>query len=143
MANYNITRRNSANSGFYDLVNSLFNDEFAIATPLKNIIVDVQDLGDKYIVEADVPGIEKKDIDLTFEDDYLSISIKKETKTEEKDENTKYVRRERQFASENRVLYLKDATKNDIKAKLDEGVLTITIAKKTDAKDENTKITIE
>jgi len=78
-----------AGTNLYDLVDRFFNDGFSVNTPLKNIILDVQEFDDKYIVEADVPGVDKKDIHVTFNNDYLKISLEKnDDKNKDETKNT-------------------------------------------------------
>jgi len=72
-----------AGTNLYDLVDRFFNDGFSVNTPLKNIILDVQEFDDKYIVEADVPGIEKKNINVTFNNDYLKIELQEDSASDE------------------------------------------------------------
>jgi len=73
-----------AGTNLYDLVDRFFNDGFSVNTPLKNIILDVQEFDDKYIIEADVPGVEKKDIHVTFNNDYLKISLEESDEIDDK-----------------------------------------------------------
>jgi HSP20 family molecular chaperone IbpA len=70
MASY---RRTGSN--LYDMVDRFLNDGFSVNTPLRNIILDVQEFDDRYLIEADVPGVDKKDIDVTFNNDYLKIAV--------------------------------------------------------------------
>lgn len=103
-------------------------------------LLDIKDEGDKYVIEVDLPGVDKKDIDLEVRDRYLIISAKRKSEVNEKKEG--YIRSERSFIGYRRELRLPpDADENNIKAKYDNGVLRIEIGK---IKGSNTnKINIE
>jgi HSP20 family protein len=102
--------------------------------------VDVQENDNEYIIEADLPGVKKEEINLSFDHGRLGISVKKEEKIDEEKKN--YIHKERRITSMCRNLYLADASGDDIKAKLEEGVLKINVAKKEQGKEEK-KIDIE
>jgi len=97
--------------------------------------IDVQDCGNEYIVEAELPGVQKNEVNLDFEDGKLRISI---SKTEETEKNKKnYIHRERRYSSMVRNIFLEYAKPDGIVAKLDDGVLSITVPKQE--KPENLK----
>lgn len=99
--------------------------------------------GDKdYVLSVEVPGIEKDQIHLALEDGYLNISASENRNDDEKDKNGKYIRRERYTGSYERSFYVGDVKENDIHAKLNNGVLTVTIPKES-PKSENRTIAIE
>lgn len=89
---------------------------------------DIADEGDRYVVNADMPGISKEDVKLDVSDNTLEISAEHKEHEEEKKKN--YVRKERRYLSYHRTLPLPekvDSTKT--KAKLNNGILTIEIPK--------------
>lgn len=95
--------------------------------------VDVSETADKVVVKAEVPGMEAKDINISVSGDVLTIKGEKKSEKEEKDENYHMV--ERSYGTFSRSLAL-PATVNvdEIEAKYDKGVLTITAPKKAEAK---------
>jgi|SRR5690625_234218 len=108
--------------------------------------VDVQDLDDKYLVEAEFPGVDKEDIDVRLSDDgRLYMSVDREEKVDEQDEEGNYIHRERRYDSMQRSIYLEDANpEGKMQAKLKDGLLTITVEKQNDKKIEHArKINIE
>lgn len=120
-------------TGFGDVHNMLddfFGGEWmpSRAIALDTFKVDVQEDEKTYTIEADVPGVKKEEIQLSFDRGRLGISIKREEKVEEEKKN--YIHKERRVSSMCRNLYLENASGEDIKAKLDEGVLRIVIGKK-------------
>ena len=90
--------------------------------------VDVIDKGDKVVVAADIPGVEKEDLSVNISGDRLEISAERKKEAEEKKEG--YVRRERTYTSYYRVIPLPaevDADTAD--ATFENGVLEITMPK--------------
>ena len=123
----------SANSRFDDFYNVL-DDFFSSDWPLKRSLafdtfkVDVRDNGSEYLIDAEMPGIDKKDIKVEFDDDgKLLISVTKDESGEEKE--GKYIHKERRCVSMSRSIYLSDADRNGIKAKLNDGLLRIAVPK--------------
>ena len=87
-----------------------------------------------------MPGLEKKDIGLSVKDGYLNISVQKSES--EKDENEKYIRRERSFSC-SRSYYIGDVSKEEIKAKYENGILRVSIPKEQPKEPVSDKIEIE
>ena len=106
-----------------------------------HMAVDVKEEDGKYVVEVDVPGMDKENISLNIEDDVLTISYdKQEEEKEEKDDG--YIVRERKsHVSVKRQVRLADADEESATAKMEDGVLTITVEKTVD-KDTSKKIEI-
>ncbi|MCL1982450.1 MAG: Hsp20 family protein [Clostridiales bacterium] len=89
--------------------------------------IDVMEKDNKYVVEAELPGIQKSEINLDAYDKMLSISVNREEKIDEEKEN--YIHRERRSSSMRRGVRLADANYGEITAKLDNGVLTVVVPK--------------
>ena len=91
---------------------------------------DIKDEGDAYLLEADLPGFAKEDIDLVVNDDVLSINAVRHSEHEEKDSQGKYVCCERSYGSYRRQFNVSDVKAGEIQAKYDNGVLTLRMPKK-------------
>lgn len=90
--------------------------------------VDIKEDADKFLVRADLPGVEAKDIDVSLESGVLTISGKRES--EVKDEKDGYRRVERVYGEFHRQFTLPEsADPEKVSAKCDKGVLEITIGK--------------
>ena len=90
--------------------------------------VEVSDTTDAVVVKAQVPGVSKDDLHVEISDDVLTL--KGETKTEEKKEDKNYYRREIRYGSFSRTIPLPVAVKSEqADAKMKDGVLEITIPK--------------
>ncbi|SHH09279.1 Hsp20 family protein [Tepidibacter thalassicus] len=83
---------------FNHLFNNFFEDDFFPTTVFgNNFKVDLKETKNEYIIEADLPGINKEAINIDYENNYLTISAKREETIEDK--NDTYVRRERNFST--------------------------------------------
>ncbi len=96
--------------------------------------VDLSETADAYVVELDVPGVSREDININFHDNTLSISG--ERKSEKKEEGKgEYVRVERQYGSFYRSFTLpKTVDTEKIDARYEDGVLVITVPKAEESK---------
>ena len=78
-----------------------------------------------------LPGVKKEDVKAELKDGYLTISASSNTSKDEKDDNGRYIRRERYSGSCSRSFYVGDqVTESEIKAKFENGTLTMLIPKK-------------
>ena len=92
---------------------------------------DVKDAGDHYELMMDLPGFSKEDVKLQLKNVVLSFEATTSKNNDQKDENGKYLRRERFQGTCSRSFYVgKDVSEDDIKAKFDNGVLTVCVPKK-------------
>jgi len=104
--------------------------------------LDMRDLGDSYLIEAEIPGIDKDDIEIELRDD--SMVIEAETTEETEEEGEDYLRRERGYRSFYRQLPVPEEVEEDeIRAELNQGILTIDLPKKETEVKEGKKIDIE
>ena len=91
---------------------------------------DIADEGDRYVVNADLPGVSKDDVKLDVSDNALEISAEHKEHEEEKKKN--YVRKERRFVSYHRTLPLSEKVDSSkAKATLNNGILTIEVPKQS------------
>ncbi|ADM71172.1 Hsp20/alpha crystallin family protein [Paenibacillus polymyxa] len=91
---------------------------------------DIREENDRYLVEAELPGIAKEDIDIDIAHNYLTIRAKRNEYHEEKDDTNKMIRRERRSGEFVRRFYVDHVDEEGIKAKLDQGVLKLEIPKR-------------
>ena len=105
----------------------LFEDFFGETRTYRSFNVDVRDLEKEYIIDAELPGLVKDDIQIHYENERLIISV--EEKEQKDDETDNYVHRERYIGSFKRSIYLKDVDPKKLKATLNNGILTITAPK--------------
>ncbi len=128
MSKYSLSTRNPWN--FYNVVDGFFGDSSDAfrSVARDSFKVDVKDEEGAYLVEAEVPGFVKEDIELSLMKGVLTIAVNKvEEETEEK---PNYIHRERRTRSMARRLYLGEVDEEKISAKLDNGILSISVPKK-------------
>ncbi len=104
---------------------------------------DIRDEGDRYELEADLPGFQKKDIHLDIRGDLLTVRAERHSEHEEKDKKGKYVRCERSYGSYSRDFDLSGVEADKITAKYDNGVLHLTLPKKAETQPEAHHLEIE
>ena len=93
--------------------------------------VDIRETGDNVIVEADLPGFRKEQIDVSFENRVLTISAARE----EIKKDGEHHLQERRTTHVSRAFRLPDTVdENTVEAKLEQGVLTLTIQKREEVK---------
>jgi HSP20 family protein len=89
--------------------------------------VDLTESENGYEVKAELPGLERKDIKLTFEEDRLTLAG--ERKFEKEDNKKNYHRVERTYGKFERSFYLPGIKSDEIKADYNNGILTVSIPK--------------
>ncbi|MDD5507156.1 MAG: Hsp20/alpha crystallin family protein [Bacteroidales bacterium] len=131
-----VIRRKSFVPGFVDgffgkdFLSDFFDDRTGISMPAVNIL----ETKDDFKLEIAAPGLTKKDYKIQVENNVLTISSEKEEKQEEKD--SRFMRREFSYSSFTRSFTLPMTVAADkITASHSEGILTINIPKKEEAKE--------
>ena len=112
--------------------------------PIANLMkTDIKEEENDYLMDIDIPGYNKDNIEIMLNDGYLNIKASKNEEKEEKDENSKVLRKERMSGMMERSYYVgEDIKEDDIKAKYENGVLSLTIPKKQIEQKEQKKIAI-
>ena len=141
-----ITRRPSMNifNDFNRMLNSWpgLSDETDNFNPAWAPRTDVREDNSEYMISMDLPGLEKKNINISVSEDVLSISG--ERKSEVTSEDSTCLRNEVAYGSFNRSFTLSDNVKSeDIIANFKNGVLTLKITKVEPVKPEVKQIAIK
>ncbi|KOR56378.1 Hsp20/alpha crystallin family protein [Bacillus anthracis] len=118
-------------------------DDFFEQTPLRNVIadlnhffqkgnrlltfpVDLYEVGEELVVTAELPGIQKEQIQIEIQSEYLKVSVKEEILEEEEQTSHNYYRRERSISEASRLIKLPySINKKAAKASYQNGVLEI------------------
>ena len=139
------SRKNTAMYNPFRAMDELWNDPFGFfGSNAPDVFkTDVKDEGEYYLLEADLPGFEKKDIKLDIQDNILTVKAERHSKTEEKDNHHKVIRRERSYGCYSRQFDVSGIRTDEIKAKYDNGVLKLTLPKKEDSASKSKSLEIE
>ena len=117
-----------------NIFDDLFNTPFFTRSEQNMMKTDIKEHDGGYELTVDLPGVKKDDIKAELNDGYLTITAENNSSKDEKDEKDekgKYICRERYSGSYSRSFYVGDAvTEEDIKAKFENGTLTLDIPKK-------------
>ncbi|MFD0771570.1 Hsp20/alpha crystallin family protein [Bacillus sp. CGMCC 1.60114] len=118
-------------------------DDFFEQTPLRDVIadmnhffqkgnrlltfpVDLFEVGEDLVVKAELPGVQKQQIQIEIQGEYLKISVKEEVLGEEIKESHNYYRRERAVSEASRMIKLPyTINKKQAKASYQDGILEI------------------
>ncbi len=104
---------------------------------------DISDQGDSYLLEADLPGFDKKDIHLDISGDVLTINAERHSEHEDKDKKGNYIRLERSYGQYSRQFDVSGIDAHAIHAKYENGVLKLTMPKKQQTLPESHSLEIE
>jgi HSP20 family protein len=121
-----------------DHMQKMFNQFQDMADFRGSMPVNVKEEDGKVVVSADMPGVQKEDINLKADNDGLEISA--ESKEEIKEENEKYIRKERSSRTyRRRVAWPTEVDPETVSAEYTDGVLTVK-ADKEDSEDWDVEI---
>lgn len=111
----------------------LFDDFFSDVSKFKihDMKCDIYEENNNYVVEMDVPGYSKDEIDIEVNRGYLTISLSRNSEDEVSDKN--YIRKERVYGTTKREFYVGDVDEEGVKASFNEGVLKVIVPKREDA----------
>ncbi|MCK9470836.1 MAG: Hsp20/alpha crystallin family protein [Bacilli bacterium] len=129
---------NRKGNNLRDIFNDNFLDDvFNLPTMRKNYLKsDLIENEKEYNLTVEIPGLEKEDIKIAYEDSYLKISAEKKQSVDKSDESKNYVHKEIYYGSYSRSFYLENIDKENIKASLNNGILNVILPKK---EQDNTK----
>lgn len=106
---------------------------------------DIKENEASYELDIDLPGFKKDEITAELKDGYLTVSAAKGLDKDEEDKKGKYIRKERYAGALSRTFYLgEEIREEEIKAKFENGILSVSIPKEEEKKVEGPKhISIE
>lgn len=133
------------NSWMPEVFNDFFDTDFMPRTNATAPAINVKETEHDYTVELAAPGMKKDDFNINIDNDG-NLHIKMEQKNEKKDENKKehYLRREFSYSNYQQVYALpEDIVKEEISAKVEHGVLTITMPKEKPVEEKKIQRQVE
>ncbi len=134
-------RRDDIMERFTKVFDDVFNQDFfpSVSKDYQSLRTDITESNDAYLVEADLPGFSKDDIQIEIENNQLTIRAKREDEKEERDKDDRFIRKERHFGEFVRSFYVENIDQDKVDATLKDGVLQITLPKLKPDKDGSAK----
>ncbi len=129
----------------FDLFDDMFMDPFFERKESRLMKTDIREKGNNYIIDVDLPGYEKEDIDIEMENGYLKVTAKANKSIDESDKDERYIHKERYYGECSRSFYVgEDVKEEEIKASFKNGILTLTFPKEAPKQlEEKKKIQID
>ncbi len=126
---------------FADIMDDFFNTPFR-SLRHDSFKIDVEEQDNQYLIHADLPGVKKDEIKVSYDDQTLNIEIQRDEKKEEDEKDKNYLHRERRVCAMRRSIHLPNIDPSKLKAKLEDGVLKI-LAQKTEVRDQGYMVEVE
>ncbi len=104
-----------------------FDDLFESKMQNMTMRADIYEQDNNYVIKVDVPGFKKDEVQVDYDNGYVTVTAKKEDADEVDDTN--YLRRERYYGELARSFYVGDIDESKIKAKYEDGTLQLTFPK--------------
>lgn len=119
----------------------VFNEDFFAPLRSNTFHTDIREKEDVYLVESELPGFSKEDIEIDYRNNYLTI---KATRNHEENGNKdQIIRSERYYGEFIRRFYVENINDENIKAKFQNGILKLEIPKKEKVEQNAKRIEIE
>lgn len=115
-------------NAFRDFEKDFFND-FGTSV-LSGFNTDIRDEGNRYELEAELPGFQKGDINVNIDGDCLTIAAERKSTGEEKDKSGNYIRRERSYSSYRRSFDISNVDSSAVSAEYTDGILKLSLPKR-------------
>ena len=133
-----------SDDNFFDLFDNFERKFFGNSNAaIPDFRTDIRDAGDRFVLEAELPGFNKEDIKLDVKDGILTISAQHSENKDEKDDKGSYIRRERRFGSFTRSFDVTGVDEEHITASYNNGVLELNLPKAVPVVPEAKRIAIE
>ena len=123
---------------FDDIDRAFFGDN-----TLTEFKTDIRDMGDGFVLEADLPGFKKEDIKLSLNGETLTIKATRHSDFEDQDKKSGYLRRERSYGTYTRSFDVTGVEVSQISASYNDGVLRVRLPKQGPKQPDNRTIVIE
>lgn len=120
-----VVKKNRTPDFFDEMFDSVFKSPFySLSNKIVKMQSNLREKDGKYILDIELAGFNKSDINITIEDQYLNVTA---TVNEElNSDDVEYIRKERNFTTCSRSYYVGNLSQQDINATFVNGILTIT-----------------
>ena len=130
-------------NNLFDAFDNFERNFFGNTAAVTTFRTDIRDEGDRFVLEAELPGFRKEDIQLNLKDGILPVAAQRVESREEKDQKGTYIRRERKFGSFARSFDVAGIDEEHISAGYQDGILELVLPKAKPAAPAVRQITIE
>ncbi len=117
------------NDNLFNVFDNFERNFFGGSNAVAAFRTDIRDEGDKFVLEAELPGFNKEDIQLHVKDGILTITAQHNESNDEKDKKGNYIRRERRYGSFTRSFDVSGIQEHAITAAYNNGVLELNLPK--------------
>lgn len=129
-----LPKKNYYTNNYFDFLNSQYFKDY------QHMKTDIYEQDDLYKIEIDLPGLKKENINIMYDNGYLSIHA---VKSEVNEHQENYIRKERFFGEIKRNFFIGEKRHQDIKASFVDGTLIISFPKEDQPKKDVKHIVIE
>ncbi|MGN0143655.1 MAG: Hsp20/alpha crystallin family protein [Clostridium sp.] len=126
---------------FDDFFNSDFLAPVGMNKEASQFKTDIKETDNSYLISADLPGVDKKNISVDYKNKYLVISAKREEEHDDKKDS--YIRKEKTYGEFSRSFYFDNIQLDKINAKFENGVLKVELPKEVKEEEKGTSIEIK
>ncbi|QSF45394.1 Hsp20/alpha crystallin family protein [Paenibacillus tianjinensis] len=125
-------RRDDVFGALAKSLNEVFNDDFfaPMTSSTLSFRTDIRESEQAYLIEAELPGFKKEEIDIDYASPYLTIKAVRKDENSQENEDHKIVRRERRYGEYVRRFYVQDINEDEIRASLKDGLLLLEVPKR-------------
>ncbi len=131
------------NFGIFDPFSGFDSGFFKDGAHISACRTDIREEDDRYIMESELPGFDKKDISVDISGTSLTLKAEHSSENSEKDKNGKYIRRERSYGSYQRSFDITGIDADKITADYKNGILIMTLPKKKPDVPESRRLEIQ
>ena len=124
---YGLTPFEKSGFDIFNAFNDFEKNFFGGSMPVNTCRTDIRDEGEKYVMEAELPGFTKEDIKLDINGSYLVLTAEHKNEKDEKDDKGKYIRRERSYGSYTRSFDITGVDTENISAEYKDGICLLRI----------------
>lgn len=126
------------------LARAFFNEPFfSEKAQIKPFRTDIRKIENGFVLEADLPGFDKKDIAVDIDGDILTIKAERHSESENSESKDSFVRIERSYGAYERSFDVSGINTDLISAKYENGVLVLNMPEKEPVKQETKKLEIQ
>ena len=119
----------------YPFFEDFFGNDITRNSNKKLMKTNIVDNGDHYEFEIELPKVKKENVKVSVEDGYLTVSAEYNSEENEKNKNSKFLRKECFYSTTSRSYYVGEGvTEEMVTGKLENGVLTLEVKKPVETK---------